>query len=718
MSGRINYSNLSDSLKAKFNGMTISKGGNTLYTAENCMKTFESENDGYIDNFYLEGKTLINISTLGSIDGTNADGVVRIRFYDENIIDDSFIHYKRFSGKTFTCYNFTEANIHYVCRNSADEWAYSFVVEPYSSEVVEISNDLAIVGVDFTPEDGWSNADLSIYNERMFMVLEGEQSPNQPYFKGICDVGRSFRGKHYIEVMTYNKNLFNKEDFVVGSTASTLGNEFIIDNKTTRITHKNPIPLEYLRNHQLRYREHDIKVILYQLDENRNILSVHEWGKYNHVRLNIPGAKYIQFIFAYDDNREMSLDDFDVINPILAEECDICEFESRLLSLPNGVKDTVEKKGGEYIHNSVVRSIILAGNIGEDIEIISSQERTNTIYFRVKGEYGEWSPGLIISDLFATDITPHGLEDGVSGLWYEDREGLGNVSGEGLRIRINKNRLSSLDVAGIKQWLSTNNVTVYYMDRDTPTIINTPFISNRTYEPSTTLVVNTPGATQPDVCTFEVNVNLANVIERLYDSISDIRKGNYNSEMLYEDTDVNELRGYGKINHGRKLKNASVSTWCTIITIFYNNHNHGYQICIPWDANINISERRFNGSWTAWGSVHDKTSYLNNVCSQLQVQINDLHSRIDSAVASYKFTDSSGNCQNLGSVDWNTVKRSGYFMGSGTTNAPENSGDWFMVKVMAHNSIWCEQIATAFATTQKRYIRYQTNGSWTAWRSL
>ena len=107
---------------------------------------------------------------------------------------------------------------------------------------------------------------------------------------------------------------------------------------------------------------------------------------------------------------------------------------------------------------------------------------------------------------------------------------------------------------------------------------------------------------------------------------------------------------------------------------------------------------REDGRWAPWREFID-SAQLNNT-------------------QTHKLSDNSGFCQNLGSCNWNNVKTCGYYMGAGTTNAPENSADWFMVHVIAHNEIWCEQIATAFATTQKRYIRYQTNGSWTTWRSL
>lgn len=167
--------------------------------------------------------------------------------------------------------------------------------------------------------------------------------------------------------------------------------------------------------------------------------------------------------------------------------------------------------------------------------------------------------------------------------------------------------------------------------------------------------------------------------------------------------------GTGTIYFGENITNSpacATGTWWTIENYITTDGLWGHQIATAWHDNATYIRRKINGTFDGWRRLVENSI------------TDELHRRIDSAVASYKFTDSDGNCQNLGSVDWNTVKRSGYFMGSGTTNAPENSGDWFMVKVMAHNSIWCEQIATAFATTQKRYIRYQTNGSWTAWRSL
>lgn len=117
------------------------------------------------------------------------------------------------------------------------------------------------------------------------------------------------------------------------------------------------------------------------------------------------------------------------------------------------------------------------------------------------------------------------------------------------------------------------------------------------------------------------------------------------------------------------------------------------------------------------GNLHSTGDFINKNSVSLQ-GLNDAIYTINQNHQTYRLTDGHGFCQNVSSTDCNYIKRTGYFMGSGMTNTPDNSTDWFFIECIAHNDTWCQQIATAFATTQKRYIRHQTNGSWTAWRSL
>lgn len=108
-------------------------------------------------------------------------------------------------------------------------------------------------------------------------------------------------------------------------------------------------------------------------------------------------------------------------------------------------------------------------------------------------------------------------------------------------------------------------------------------------------------------------------------------------------------------------------------------------------------------------SLNTKTDNTNTSLNQLTTTVNNGQR--------HKLTDNSGYCINVGSVDCNTLKTTGKYMGSNMINAPI-SGQWFFIDVTAHNNIWCEQIATAFAYDQSKYIRYQLNGTWQPWRSL
>ena len=179
--------------------------------------------------------------------------------------------------------------------------------------------------------------------------------------------------------------------------------------------------------------------------------------------------------------------------------------------------------------------------------------------------------------------------------------------------------------------------------------------------------------------------------------------------------DANTCTGSGTIYFGENITNSpacAVGTWWTIENYTTADGKWGHQIATAWHSNEVYIRRKSNGTFDGWRKLVEQAA-LDNVYEHVgytQGLINN--------VQKHKLSDDSGFCQNLSSCNWNNVKTCGYYMGSGTTNAPENSADWFMVHVIAHNQIWCEQIATAFTSTQKRYVRYQLNGSWTAWRSL
>jgi hypothetical protein len=66
--------------------------------------------------------------------------------------------------------------------------------------------------------------------------------------------------------------------------------------------------------------------------------------------------------------------------------------------------------------------------------------------------------------------------------------------------------------------------------------------------------------------------------------------------------------------------------------------------------------------------------------------------------------------------DWNAANYNGWFMGVNAANAPV--GGWVYGLTIAHNSIWCVQLAWPFASGYPEgamHYRHQSNGGWDSW---
>jgi hypothetical protein len=86
-----------------------------------------------------------------------------------------------------------------------------------------------------------------------------------------------------------------------------------------------------------------------------------------------------------------------------------------------------------------------------------------------------------------------------------------------IRIRIDKSKLSTQDVAGFKNWLQANNVTVVYQ-LEKEEVYECTNIDLITYEGETNYIVNT-GVIVPK-STLKVLQNAANIIRQLQEKVS------------------------------------------------------------------------------------------------------------------------------------------------------------------------------------------------------
>lgn len=81
-----------------------------------------------------------------------------------------------------------------------------------------------------------------------------------------------------------------------------------------------------------------------------------------------------------------------------------------------------------------------------------------------------------------------------------------------------------------------------------------------------------------------------------------------------------------------------------------------------------------------------------------------------------KFTGIGGTAQAASTNDWNTAggMKTGIYMGSSMSNAPNNSANWFFVLHMVHNDKYQRQLAFDFFSLDI-YTRRMDNGTWGAW---
>lgn len=84
-----------------------------------------------------------------------------------------------------------------------------------------------------------------------------------------------------------------------------------------------------------------------------------------------------------------------------------------------------------------------------------------------------------------------------------------------------------------------------------------------------------------------------------------------------------------------------------------------------------------------------------------------------------KFSGIGGTAQAASTSDWNTAggMKTGIYMGSSMSNAPNNSSNWFFVLHMVHNDKYQRQLAFDFFSINI-FTRRMDNGTWGAWEQV
>ena len=467
----------------------VNKTKNTKYSTVNGIKEFNCK-DGYVDNIVIEGQTLVNLSDRYNVRTDDDDGISRLFFTQQ----------KRCTNGTYTCFNFTDKPIAFNQRTLANEtYVSQTLVNANSYEVIQVNADHVIYGIDFQPSFGWSNEDASIYTSSMFAVLEGDHSDKSiSYFEGLKSVGQGDK----IEVLSYSK-YEGIDNFTFGAfvSDSATGKELPSTRYMSIIEY---IPIDRNKSYcgyfhsNVAFYTSDKTPIIYP---NQTLVRLGNLCYINNIPSN---AKYFRVNVPVRHENKF----------FISSNYDYKQISTTLRSLPNGVRDTIEKRGNKYVkvqrcgEYTVVESDVLSiQNIRENCCAII----TNRFPNQKKLKNADLK-NTLLCNMFSQK--PHIK-------YNEDTEGIHEqaTQNQDIFFDILKSKLPSVDVNGAKTWLKSNPVTVVY-ELEAPIITELPNFNPQTYEGDTTLLLNT-GVIQGE-CEFEVTNSMGSEIEVLKDKVSSL----------------------------------------------------------------------------------------------------------------------------------------------------------------------------------------------------
>ena len=477
------------------------------HTTNNGIVDFACDNAGYVDNVVIEGKTLVNLSDLAFINDPIGDNITRTQFSNKN----------RCTNGEYTLINFADIPIFFTILNiSTQMYTRGVFVDGRTSVVERLNEDESIYGVDFNLVDGWQQGDTSIFKPSLFMVLEGDHT-NKPitYFEGLKSVGQGNK----IEVLTYptnNENLITSDVTLHGDYYISWGTGELVSWVDSSEKYYATDYIEVEPNTEYIFANINKNIAYY--DANKTFIPMPLSEGYSEKKCTYfyntspSNAKYVR----------LSIKDMYIGKPYMAKGkyiCDKKQISTTLRSLPNGVKDTIEKRGNKYV--KVQRCGEHTYN-GEDFYYYASNDTIHHAQINLNNikTYADTNIPNAISNLIPHQSNVIGAH---SKVFISDS-----------KINIVLPTLSYTDEDSIKNYLKDNNFTVVY-ELATPIITELPNFNPQTYKGENALIVNS-GAIQCDA-SFDVYEGIRSELDVIKDKVSsldDYESGyEFSNEVIY-----------------------------------------------------------------------------------------------------------------------------------------------------------------------------------------
>lgn len=500
---------------------------------ESDFTTVEATSNGYFEDVKLEGKTLVNLSTLRdkTLSNTN-DSERRLDFnvsmFKANTDYTLIMNVGNVANGTrslFVQWDFIDgsASKFNTINSNVSSLANSMVVFKFRQDI--LPSELKRVYLSLHINDSTS----CICEIKDCIVLEDDHTQNPPsYFEGLKSVGEDV-DEIVVSSVKGDGNLFDGrlDAVTILTDGNSLGKLVEHDSvKSEYTSHIKPIPIQPNTTYEIGIDNSDLQALCMLYDNNMNPLCF-EYSNNGIKQFTTPNnAKYarVRYQIKYSDinNYNMYLVKIgDTSKDYMLHQSD----KKRLLFYNEETQtwekpilrewDSTEKHAdGKYYYHQRSGEVVLNGS-ENNWNIRTDREGENTQLFThaINGDFRTSNNDEnLISDKFMASIRA----------FIDDKELFYRNNGS-IYVRILKSKLPTQDVAGFKAWLQANNVTVVYQLAEEK-IYECTNIDLITYEGETNYIIEA-GAIIPKSI-LKVHSNIANVIRALQEKVS-VLESNY-----------------------------------------------------------------------------------------------------------------------------------------------------------------------------------------------
>ena len=394
------------------------------------------------------------------------------------------------------------------------------------------------------PRTQIETAEEGKYVRYSIILLEGDwtNKPLPQYFEGLKSIGEKEDGNHKISISSTGKNLcpYNNAEFQANETrpwVDMLGVEGIYGGSNVANRTRTWFYLSEGK-YKLSYKTENC--IIQVINKNENLIDLSKNFKGGYVCIRIKSNTTSGTYSVKDLQIELS-ETQTHYEPYKENKKEI-SLNEPLRGLPNGVRDTIEKINGEW---KIVRRCIQIDLNGTEYwthENPSQEDGVNTVLFS--------SSKLLNAKDFpqlCDRFIPKNANLMLS--FHPDSEGIGCWSAkDNVNIRINKNRLSTVDSAGFKAWLSQNPTRVLFE-------LATPIIED--ISPITLQCWKNGVISIDDVLPVETNhtvaLNKSAQIKNNIKELTTLRKRVEDLESFYDKIALEQAYQLDLVNHSYEL---------------------------------------------------------------------------------------------------------------------------------------------------------------------